>query len=108
MVLICGPVFNVIKTTRRAWENAEDREVRFWSDLFDRTKSVYEHYRSILERNITDPDFTGLEEHVQQTRRIIEAGTVHRGPDARKTGLGRSDVDYTDGENPAGMDSGGR
>ena len=107
MVLICGPVLNVSNATSRTWKNAEDREVRLWSDLFDRTKSVYEHYRSILERNITDPDFTGLEEHVQQTRRIIEAGTVHRDRDARSAGLGRSDVDYTDGEDPAGMDRGG-
>lgn len=107
MVLICGPGLNVSEAQSRIWQNSDDREVRFWSELFDKTKSVYEHYRSILERNITHPDFTGLGEHVQQTRRIIEAGTVHRDRDARKAGVGRSDVDYTDGEDPAGVDSGG-
>lgn len=107
MVLICGPRLNVIDSTSKTWEDAEDREVRLWSELFDRTKSVYEHYRSILERNITDPGFAELGEHLQQTRKIIDAGTVHRDPEARKAGLGRSDVDYTDGEDPAGSGRGG-
>jgi hypothetical protein len=96
MVMLCGREFKVSGSERDNWAGgSRDREVRFWSGLFGKSKATYEHYRALLESNVGHPDFTKAIDEVRVTRRIINGGTVYRGIEARKAGLGNQDVDYT-------------
>lgn len=94
MVLVCGHDLKVSKQEKNNWDKAEDREVRRWSELFSRTKILYEHHRALLESDVQHPDFASAMAEVSETRKVLESGTVYRGKEARKAGIPKQDVVY--------------
>jgi hypothetical protein len=91
MVMIAGEITGLSVDTLRAWKSRLDGEVRTWSDVHKRTYNYYEHYRVVLEGNIDHDDFFRKQREVAQTRRVIESGSVYRGPTGRREGLGPQD-----------------
>lgn len=90
-VLISGGVFNFSF-------DRTDIESLQWDAIQVRTRSFYEHYRAVLEGRIDDPGFDRKEGEVHRTRHVLESGTVWRGEERRKRGLGAQDVEYPPGE----------
>jgi Histidine kinase-, DNA gyrase B-, and HSP90-like ATPase len=98
MVMLCSGNLNVSSGTRQTWERRDDGEILTWSKVFERAKRHYEHYRAVLEKNISDPSFARKQKEVAQTRRILETGTSYRGPQERAAGLGPQDTADPEGE----------
>ena len=94
MVLVYGGTLNVSPSTRQAWEERSDAFMLEWSQVHERARQHYEHYRAILESDVSAPDFGRGEQEVSQTRRVLDSGTTYRSPDERREGLGPQDADY--------------
>lgn len=94
MVLVYGGNLNVTSDTRQAWEERSDALMLEWSQVHERARQHYEHYRAILESDINAPDFGRGEREVSQTRLVLDSGTAYRSPEERREGLGPQDVDY--------------
>lgn len=93
MVFICGRDPKISKQALEAFETNPYYEIRYWNQVFGRTRSVYEHYRAVLEGSVNDPAFKAKEEEVLQTRELLKHG-IHRGPEAREQGIPSQDVNY--------------
>lgn len=98
MTLIYGGATDdsVIPATLENWRTRADGELITWAEVFNRAKNHYEHYRAVLEGNVTDEHFYKKQTEIAQTRSVLEKGSVHRDKAARRKGLGNQDVDYTD------------
>ena len=94
MVMISGGGVDVSRGYKENWDKRSDGEIRSWSDIYERVRSYYEHYRAVLEGDVAHADFAAKEHEVAKTRQILESGTVHRDTEARKEGLGPQDVNY--------------
>lgn len=94
MVMLCGGSLDVSESYKQNWKERPDGEIATWSQVYDKVRQYYEHYRAILEGDVSNIDFAKKEVEVAQTRHILETGTVHRDVDSRKSGLGTQDVDY--------------
>jgi hypothetical protein len=94
MVMLCGGTIDVSPSYRQNWEEREDGTIATWNYVYDKVRQYYEHYRAILESDVAHPDFAKKEVEIARTRQILDAGTVHRDPSARKAGLGPQDSDY--------------
>lgn len=98
MILISGGDFD--HDYRRT-----DIEVLTWAEMHDRARSYYEHFRAVLEGRIDDPSFARKVEELNRTREIIDSGTVWRGEQRRRKGLGPQDTELTDGSAEDGSGS---
>ncbi len=98
MVMIHGGGLDasVSSKTKKNWEQRDDGEMIEWKDVHSKTRDYYEHYRAVLEGNVSHPNFSKKQKEIRQTRKIIESGSVHRDRAERKKGLGSQDSDYTD------------
>jgi hypothetical protein len=94
MVLICGGTYDIDADILDQWKNRKDGELRTWQDIHEKTRQYYEHYRAVLERDVSHRDFTNKATEVAETRKILAGGTVHRSPKERAKGLGPQDVDH--------------
>lgn len=94
MVMLCGGGVDVSEEYRRNWTDRSDGEISSWSQIYDKVRQYYQHYRAILEGDVTHPDFAKKVTEIAETRLILETGTVHRDADARKSGLGAQDANY--------------
>ena len=71
---------------------APDRDLREWSQLFERSRQHYQRYKSLLQADVRSPDFARLEAEVQDTRSVMNSGSVYRGVAKRAKGLGPQDT----------------
>ena len=94
MVMLCGGGIDVSNSYKQNWDEREDGEIATWNQVYDKVRQYYEHYRAILEGDVAHADFSKKEIEIAQTRQILETGTVHRDPTARKVGLGHQDSNY--------------
>jgi hypothetical protein len=94
MVFICGSDPNITEASRKRFGEMEDYEIRYWNQLFDRTRQVYHHYRAVLEGAVSDPSFKAKEEEVLRTRDLLQHG-IHRDTKERAKGIPSQDVDHT-------------
>jgi len=94
MVMLCGGGINVSDGYKQNWKDRPDGEITTWSQVYDRVRQYYEHYRAILEGDVGHADFAKKEAEIAQTRQILEAGSVHRDSHARRAGLGAQDSNY--------------
>src|SRR5947208_15935828 len=94
MVMLCGGTIDVSSDYKENWDEREDGDIATWSEVYEKVRQYYEHYRAILEGDIEHIDFARKEIEIAQTRQILESGTVHRDPVARKEGLGLQDSNY--------------
>lgn len=94
MVMLCGGTLDVSDLYQQMWAKRSDGEIATWSQVYDKVRQYYEHYRAILEGDVSHADFAKKESEVAQTRHILESGSVHRNQAARKEGLGHQDSDY--------------
>jgi histidine kinase/DNA gyrase B/HSP90-like ATPase len=67
-----------------------------WSELHQRAKAFYNHYRALLEADIASPDFQKKGREVLRTRDVISGRGAHRPPAQRRQGLGGQDVEFHD------------
>lgn len=72
-VLICGGNFNISKTILTKFEGLI--RVLQWDQLCDKNKRYYEHYRGVLEGNISHKDFHKKLEEIKHHRKIESDGT---------------------------------
>jgi hypothetical protein len=93
MVMLCSGSLDVSQGVIDSWTKREDGEIRKWSEVFSRTKTYYEHYRAVLEGNVTHPDFFKKQAEVVGTREAL-ASSIHRDSATRSLGLGGQDIDY--------------
>jgi hypothetical protein len=93
MVFICGKVPKISPTSLKGFENNPNYEIRYWNQLFVRTRRLYEHYRAVLEGSVGDPAFAAKEEEVLQTRDLLTHG-FHRTPEVRALGLPAPDITF--------------
>lgn len=94
MVMICGSRDGIPQNTLRSWDEREDGDVRVWSEIYQKTRRYYEHYRAILEGDVQHDHFSKKETEIARTREVVARGSVHRGRDLRAEGLGSQDADY--------------
>ena len=94
MVMLCGGTIDVSPDYKENWHEREDGDIANWSEVYEKVRQYYEHYRAILEGDVAHVDFAKKEIEIAQTRQILESGTVHRDPAARKAGLGQQDSSY--------------
>lgn len=74
-------------------ENETDvYQFSLWSELHQRAKTFYNHYRALLEADIASPDFEKKGKEVLRTREVISGKGAHRSPEERREGLGGQDV----------------
>jgi len=95
MVFICGRDPKISKQQLESFESDPHYEIRYWHQLFERTRKTYEHYRVILEGSVNQPGFAAKTEEIQQTRKLLEKG-IHRPPEVRADGIPAQDVNYKD------------
>jgi len=101
MLMVCGG-HNLSAQTEENWETRPDGDIVKWSQVFERVKQRYNHYRAVLERSIDSPEFSRKEQEVADTRSVLEAGSSYRGPDVRAQGLGPQDVEHKPSEDEDG------
>jgi hypothetical protein len=96
MMLVYGGTLNISADIERSWRKREDAELSLWSDVVGRARNHYDHYRAVLEKNISDPGFARKTHEVAATRQVVERGegAIYRGPEKRAKGLGDQDVEY--------------
>jgi hypothetical protein len=94
MVLIYGGVFAIPDNELKQWLKRDDLEMRTWKDIYEKTRTYYEHYRAVLKGEIENPDFIKKSKEVLRTRQVLTKGTAYRGIEGRKSGIGSQDVDY--------------
>jgi hypothetical protein len=93
MVFVCGREPKISKQALEGFANNPHYEIRYWHQLFSKTRKVYEHYRAILEGSVADPSFVAKEKEVQGTRKLLAHG-IHRDAVARASGVPPQDVNY--------------
>lgn len=101
MVMICGGSIDLSPGTKKSWDERDDGSIKTWSQIFTRTRSYYEHYRAVLEGSANHGDFFKKQKEVEQTRKDLSRGTIHRDSAARSGGVGTQDVDYSAATLPA-------
>lgn len=94
MVLISGGDFALPESELKHWQKRDDLELRTWKDIYERTRTYYEHYRSVLQGEIENPEFKNKSRELLRTRQVLEEGSVFRGKQRRKLGIGPQDVNY--------------
>ncbi len=94
-VLIYGGTLDLSAGEITSWEQAEDRQLRKWSEIFRHSREMYERYRAVLKADIDHPNFAMAQRELVQTRSVVSKGTFYRNQEARKSGLGVQDADYT-------------
>lgn len=82
MVLVCGRNPAISLQELKTWKDADDREIRFWSEIFTPTKLAYRRYSQILEGNLED-----AKKEAKATKRMFERGGIWRTPAERKSGV---------------------
>lgn len=88
-VMVCGgPIDIKSAETKEAYEKRDDMKITTWGIICDKVEAHYAHYRAILEGNVEHRDFDERAREVVQTRRVLEIGSVYRGPAARAAGIG--------------------
>lgn len=83
-VLVYGGALNISKIATEDLNRKEYFILEPWSSVYQRSKKHYEHYRSLLEGNASDPAFRGLASEAAERRNIEETGTVKRTPEERE------------------------
>ena len=99
MIMICGGEPAVSEETRKSWRERDDGDILNWHEIW-KTRRYYEHYRSVLEGDVDDNNFTTKVSEVARTREVLNRGSVVRGSAERKRGLGEQDVDFLEGAPP--------
>ena len=94
MVFISGGNFEVRPQILKSWQDRNDLQLLQWNDIYQKARTFYEHYRAVLEDDVTHRDFATKQQEIMRTRQVLERGTVFRDPAARRRGLGEQDVDY--------------
>ncbi len=94
MVMVYGGPREVSQETLESWEKRPDGDILTWTEIYNKAKKYYEHYRSVLEGNIAHPDSLRKKKEVLQTREVLASGTVYRGRKKRARGLGPQDAEY--------------
>ena len=94
MVLISGGDFALSDEELKQWLKRDDLEMRTWSEIYNKTRTYYEHYRAVLKGEIENPDFIAKDKEVLRTRQVLATGSAYRGVEARRLGVGSQDVDY--------------
>jgi len=87
-VFIGGTNYSLSAQQLAHHRSREDFELTTWSDIYQRTKAFYEHYRAVLEGLTVHRDFDSKRREVAQTRAVLEAGLAHRNAEARRAGIG--------------------
>lgn len=92
MVFVSGDKFNIDdKGTEKFWHERSDASLWTWAEVHERVRRHYEHYRAVLEADPDHGDFRRKEAEVQQTREVLASGSVFRGKNVRRGGLGPQD-----------------
>jgi hypothetical protein len=91
MVMIYGGTVDVSESERRIWETNPDRELRPWSQIFQKSRNQYERHRALLKSDVEHPNFALARREVAETRAVIGANSTFRGQQERKKGLGPQD-----------------
>jgi len=89
-VFICGRTPKVAAQSLEDLKRTPNFEIRFWHELFKRTRSIYEHYRAVLEGSVDEPSFLAKEREIARTRQLLDAG-MHRPPEIRAEGIPPAD-----------------
>lgn len=87
-VFIGGGTYDVSDKQVEVYRARDDFHLRTWAEIYQRTKSFYEHYRALLEGVTTHRDFDSKRREVAQARKVLETGSTHRGREARAAGIG--------------------
>lgn len=93
MGYICGRNPQISQQAREGFEKNPYFEIRFWNQVFARTRLTYDHYRAVLECSVNDPSFVAKEEEVRRTRDLLTQG-MHRGTEERAKGIPAQDVSH--------------
>lgn len=91
-VLVFGGSINIPDEKLKNILNDKDFEVLSWGKLFERARSYYSHYESVLNGDAKSGDFRRKQVEVVRTRQVIESGSSHRSKEDRARGIGNSDL----------------
>lgn len=96
MMLVYGGALNMSTREANTWRDREDMDLMTWGDVISRIRRHYDHYESVLKRNISDPAFARKLDEVARTRKVLQNGkaSVYRGKEGRKKGLGPQDAKH--------------
>lgn len=82
-VMICSE-YNIDERTLKSYSKREDFELIKWSEVCERSRLYYGHYKALLEGNIRDGNFIKQEDEVKRHHEMGQKGSVHLGAKARK------------------------
>ena len=94
MVLVCGKTPAVSEDYLDSWLKRDDAQILYWGRVFERVRLHYEHYRAVLERNVSDPSFDRKAREVTQTRQVLQPGGTYRPKEGGPAPLGPQDVNH--------------
>lgn len=87
-VFIGGDGYSISDKQVENYRARDDFRLLTWSDIYQRTKAFYEHYRAVLEGVTSHRDFDRKAREVAQVRSVLETGVAHRGTAVRAEGIG--------------------
>ena len=87
-VFIGGPDYSLSDQQLTRYRSLDDFDLRTWTEIYERTKAFYQHYRAVLEGVTTHRDFDSKRRELAQARSVLQTGSAHRSPEERAEGLG--------------------
>jgi hypothetical protein len=92
MAFITGDRYAIPDRQLRNWRDRDDIDLLTWREIHERTKGFYEHYRAVLEGDVSSDQFDRKAREIARTRSVLDTG-AYRGS-LRQQGLGPQDVDF--------------
>lgn len=102
-VFITGKKYALLERTLKAWQERDDIDLLTWGAIHKRTSDHYEHYKAILDSDLTAASFDRKAREVALTRNVL-ATSSYRSPADRREGLGPQDASH-DGIERSATDS---
>ena len=88
---ITGDRYALSDRNLQDWKERDNIELLTWLEVYDRTRTYYEHYRAVLEGDVGNAFFARKTQEVARTREVLQQG-AYRGPARRAAGLGPQDT----------------
>lgn len=91
---ITGKHYALTASTYASWMARENIELLTWGDVHTRVANHYEHYRAILEGDLSKDSFARHAREVAMTRNVLSSGSAYRTRAERREGVGPQDNDF--------------
>lgn len=92
-LFIAGGGYSMSPDVFESWKSRPLLSITQWSEVHERSRRFYEHYKAVLDGDVDADDFDRKKREVARARGVLDRGTF-RGKEARRAGVGEQDVEY--------------